>query len=109
MPDCSPDWSMAARSVMDMGQLFFDGQVELIAKFHDTLYVMEKLIYTGDDTQVYLSLKHKYGNRQVCATNAIAILFSFFSIFPATPEFLKEQRAFLSAFFESYCHKTPKG
>ena len=46
MPDCSPDWSMAARSVMDMGQLFFDGQVELIDKFHDTLYVMEKLIYT---------------------------------------------------------------
>ena len=74
MPNCSPDWSMAARSVMDMGQLFFDGQVELIDKFHDTLYVMEKLIYTGDDTQVYLSLKHKYGNRQVCATNAIAII-----------------------------------
>ena len=81
---------MAARSVMDMGQLFFDGQVELIDKFHDTLYVMEKLIYTGDDTQVYLSLKHKYGNRQVCAiTNYCpSPSFLFLSFF-----FLKELRA----------------
>ena len=82
---------MAARSVMDMGQLFFDGQVELIDKFHDTLYVMEKLIYTGDDTQVYLSLKHKYGNRQVCATTNYCPSppFLFQSFF-----FLKELKAF---------------
>ena len=99
MPDCSPDWSMAARSVMDMGQLFFDGQVELIDKFHDTLYVMEKLIYTGDDTQVYLSLKHKYGNRQVCATNAIAILSPLFFDLSSNSRVFEGAKSLSSAFF----------
>ena len=46
------DWDTTARSVMDMGNVFFEGKVDQIDKFHDTLYVMEKLIHTGDDTEV---------------------------------------------------------
>ena len=46
------DWNTTARSVMDMGNVFFDGRLDHIDKFHDTLYVMEKLIHNGDDTEV---------------------------------------------------------
>ena len=55
-------WTETVRTIFGMGNLLFENDGKEIDKYNKTLHILEKLVHSGNERDVNLCLKIKFGN-----------------------------------------------